>query len=99
MATPRRKQLAAVERHAGRSDRRHPILDRLLHAGLFAAPVDFRAAVIDAVADHRPAVVLAGLRNVDLIAAARTVLVHPQLAARRLDRRTLRIAMAIAPDF
>src|SRR5262249_9777716 len=33
-----------------------------------------------------------------LVAAARAVLVHPQLAARRLDRGALRIAMAVAPN-
>src|SRR5262249_7407277 len=61
--------------------------------------VDLGSVVIDAVADHRPAVVLAGLRNVDLVAAARPVFVHPQLAARRIDRRALRIAMTVTPDF
>ena len=88
-----------VERHAGRRDRRHPVLDRLLHAGLVRALVDLGAAIVDAVADHRPAVVLAGLRNVDLVAAARAVLVLPQFAGLRMQRRALRVAVAVAPDF
>ena len=37
---PGRKQVAGVERHAGRRDRRHPVFDRLLHAGLVRALVD-----------------------------------------------------------
>ena len=77
VAAPGRKKVARVERHAGRRDRRHPIFDRLLHAGLMGALVNLGAAVIDAVADHRPAVVLSRLRNVDFVTAARPVLVHP----------------------
>src|SRR5437016_1575732 len=76
-AAPRREAIAGVEGHAGGSDRRHPILQRLLHAGLVRALVNLGAAVVDAVADHRPAVILALLDNVDLIAAARSVLVLP----------------------
>src|SRR5438094_9638112 len=63
------------------------------------AGVDLVAAVIDAVADHRPAVISAGFSDVDLVAAARTVLVHPQFAGLRVESRALRIAMAVAPDF
>ena len=74
---------AGVERHPGGRDRGHPVPDRLLHAGLLRALVDLGAAVVDAVADHRPAVVLALLDDVDLVAAARPVLVLPQLAGRR----------------
>ena len=43
-------------------------------------------SVVDAVADHRPAVVLSLLRDVDLVAAARPVLGLPQLAGLRIDR-------------
>src|SRR5215510_2711884 len=98
VAAPRREQVAGIERHAGRRDRWHPILDRLLHAGLLGAGVDFGATVVDTVADHRPSVVFAGFRDVDLIAAARAVLVHPQLAAGWVERGALRVAVAIAPD-
>src|SRR6266508_1246306 len=57
---------AVVERHPGRRDRRHPVPERLLHAFLLRALVDLGAAVVDAVADHRPAVVLAFVDEVDL---------------------------------
>src|SRR5215208_4102839 len=74
---PFREQLARVERHAGGRDRRHPVFNRLLHAGLLRARVNFGAAVVDAVTDHRPAVILAFVDDVDLVAAARTVLMLP----------------------
>src|SRR5262249_16492265 len=57
------------------------------------------AAVIDAIADHRPAVVLATFGDVNLIAPARAVLVHPPFAAYRVQGAPFRIAMAVAPDF
>src|SRR5262249_36900080 len=60
---------------------------------------DLGARIVDAVADHRPAVVLAGLRDVDLVAATWAVLVRPQLPGLRMDRGALRIAVAVAPDF
>ena len=99
IAFPLREQVARIERHARGRDHRRPLDDRLLHAGLLRAFVDARAAIIDAVADHRPAVILSGLRNVDLVAAARAVLVHPQFSARGIDRGALRIAVAVGPDF
>src|SRR5215813_6452408 len=98
VAAPGRKQVAGVKSHAGRSDRRHPVLDRLLHPLLVCALVNPGAIVVDAVADHRPAVVLARLGNVDLVAAARAMLVLPQLPGLGIERRALRIAVAIAPD-
>ena len=99
VALPGRKQRAGVERHAGRRDRGHPVFHRLLHAGLVRALVDFRAVVIDAVADHRPAVVLALLDDVDLVAALRAVLFLPQLAVGRIDGEAFGVAVAVAPDF
>ena len=63
------------------------------------ALVNLCAVVVDAVADHRPPVVLALLDDVDLIAAARPVLVLPKPAGHGMERETLRIAMARAPDF
>src|SRR5262245_13147550 len=99
VAAPRREQIAGQERHARRCDRRHPVPQRLLHSRLVRALVDLGAAVVDAVADHRPTVILALLDNVDLVAAARAVFVLPQLACGGVQRETLRIAMAVAPDF
>src|SRR3546814_8523913 len=58
-----------------------------------------KSAVIDAMGSQWPAVVLAGLRNIDLIAAAWTMLVRPELARPWIKRRSLLIAMAVRPDF
>src|SRR5262249_32740438 len=65
VTAPGRQLTAGVERHPGRGDRGHPVLERLLHALLVRALVDFGAAVVDAVADYRPAVILALLDQVD----------------------------------
>src|SRR5712691_1022809 len=99
VAAPGREQVAGVESHSGRRDRRHPIPDRLLHAFLLCALVNLGAAVVDAEADHRPAVVLAGLQDVDLVAAARSVLVLPDLVGRGMAGEALRVAMSVTPDF
>src|SRR4029079_11033980 len=77
----------------------HPVFDRLLHARRACALVNARAVVIDAVADHRPAVILAGLWNVDLVAAHRTVLMSPELPGLRVQGCALHVAVAVAPDF
>src|SRR5262244_406684 len=98
VAAPGRQQTAGVERHPGRRDRGHPVLERLLHALLVRALVDFGAVVVDAVADHRPAVILALLDDVDLVAAARPMLVLPQLPGHGVEREALGIAVAVAPD-
>src|SRR5262249_47081691 len=98
VAAPGRQQIAGVERHPGRGDRGHPVLERLLHALLVRALVDFGAAVVDAVADHRPAVILALLDQVDLVAAPRPMLVLPQLSGHGVEREPLGIAVAVAPD-
>src|SRR5262245_15498091 len=98
VATPGRQQTAGIERHPGRSDRGHPVFERLLHALLVRALVDPGAAVVDAVADHWPAVILALLDEVDLVAAARPMLVLPQLSGHGVEREALGIAVAVAPD-
>ncbi len=73
-------------------------MQRLLHAVLAGdAGADLAAAVVLAIGDHRPAVVLAGLDAVDFVAALGTVLVHPQLAVGG-QHRALRAAVAPAPD-
>ena len=59
---------------------------------------DLGTRVVDAVADDRPAVVGARFDQIELIAAARTVLDGPDLAACRIDRERLGIAMPVTPD-
>ena len=61
--------------------------------------MDLRAAVVDAVADHRPAVILALADDVDLVATAGTVLDLPEFTGGRIDREPLFVAVAVAPDF
>src|SRR5271169_5612028 len=64
VAAPRRKQIAGVKRHSGGRDGRNPVPDWLLHSLLVGALVNLCAVVVDAVADHRPAVVLTLLNDV-----------------------------------
>jgi hypothetical protein len=59
---------------------------------------DLLAAVLATVGDHGPAIVLPRLRQVDLVAAARTVLDLPQLPGIGVKGRALGIAVAIRPD-
>ena len=54
--------------------------------------------VVDAMGSNRPTVVLASLGNVDLVTTARPVLIGPELAAPRIERCALLIAMAKRPD-
>ena len=56
------------------------------------------AAVVDAVGGARPAVVGAGLEEVELVAAARPVLDLPHPAGLGMHREALRIAMAPGED-
>ena len=71
----------------------------LLHAGFSGdAITDLATAVIFTIRDDRPTVVFAGLRLVDLVATLRAVLMRPQCSVRR-QRRALRVAVAVAPDF
>src|SRR5438309_9346915 len=94
MAFPARKPLAGIERHAGRRDRRHPVVERLRHARLVRTLADLRAAaVIDAVGDDRPAVIDAGTDHVHLVAALRPVLVRPEHSRLRMQRRALHVAV------
>ena len=56
------------------------------------------ASVVDAVADHRPPVVHAGLYPVELVPALRSMFVGPQLARLRVHEQTLGIPVPVAPD-
>jgi hypothetical protein len=75
-----------------------PIVDRLFHTRLHRAFTDFRPRVVHAVADDGPAVVLAGLHPVQLVAATRPVLHDPQLPGLGVERGALDVAMAVRPD-
>src|SRR5690606_1089622 len=81
-----------------RRDGRDPVVHGLLHPLAVRGDVDRVAAVVDPVADDGPAVVAAGPDEVELVAAARPLLVLPELAGFRMDGEALRVAVAVAPD-
>ena len=74
-------------------------MQRLLHAGFTTQAFPHRAAaVIFTVCNFRPAVVGAGLGEVDFVAALRPVFTHPKRTVGR-QCSTLGISMAVTPDF
>ena len=93
--------MPGVERHAAQPRRFRPDVVRAFHPGRGRAD-GFRirpaGRIIHAVADRRPAVVLAGFGKVDLVAAARSVFAFPQAPTARIDREALHVAMAVTPD-
>src|SRR5688500_19993749 len=54
--------------------------------------------IVDAVADHRPAIVASRLNAIQLVSALRSVLVGPQFAGSGVDQQPLHVAMSVAPD-
>ena len=73
-------------------------MGRRLHFLMLRARVDPEAgSVVDAVADNGPAVVAAGLDQVELVSALRAVLVLPQVAGPRVDGHPLGVAVAVGP--
>ena len=63
-----------------------------------AASVADRVSVVASVAHERPAVVAARDDAVQLVAALRAVLVHPEFVRAGADRRALWISVPVAPD-
>jgi hypothetical protein len=59
---------------------------------------DARARVVDAEGRHRPAVVPPRQDEVHLVAAARPVLVRPEMPGVRIEHEALHVAMAVAVD-
>src|SRR4029077_14672383 len=59
---------------------------------------DLCAVIMAAPTHHRPAIVLAGLWNIHLVAAFRPELALPKLAGHGMDRRALRVPVPIGPD-
>src|SRR5262245_48756227 len=60
---------------------------------------DSRAGIISSVTHHRPAVILAGQDDVELVAAIRPVLVLPNHTGVRVNCQSQRIAMTERKDF
>ena len=97
-ALPFGNGVGGIEGHAGRGDDRIPIVDGLLHPLLRRNSLaDGLAAVGEAVGDDRPAVVLAGFRAIQLVAALRTVLDDPEPSL-RVHHGGLHVAVAVGPD-
>ncbi len=70
----------------------------LHHAGLVSALANPGAdAIVEAVGDHRPAVVLPGTHDVDLVAALRAVLMRPEFAGSGMQSSALHVAVAKGP--
>ena len=85
---PGRETLGVVERHAADTRRFVPdVMGRLgaLH-GFALGLRDRQHAVVDAMGRQRPAIVLAGLRDVDLVATTRAMFVRPEHAAPGVER-------------
>src|SRR5688572_6499821 len=98
IALPLGESLARIEGHARRRDRRHEVDDRRGHAlGLKAAGL-IRPGVGAAETDERPAVVAAGLDDVDFVAAVRAHLGFPDRLRRLVPDETLGRAMAERVD-
>src|SRR5262245_2712484 len=90
IALPVRESLAGIELRSGRGDDRIPVVDRLFHALVGRhAITDLEAGIFAAIADHRPAIILAGRRMIQLIAAAGAMLQRPQFAGLRVQCRSL----------
>src|SRR5262245_40180596 len=97
---PRRKEPPRIERDAGRRDVGRPEVHGLLHpvlGGLVA--VDRFPRVLPPEANHRKAVVLSLVDDVDFVAAARSVFARPEFAGSRMDGDTLDVAEAERVDF
>jgi hypothetical protein len=93
IAAPFGKPVAVVDDETGRRDRRIPVVDRLLEPRRRRADADLAAGIVPAIADRRPAVILAGLGKIDLVAAARAVLDGDEAAA-PVEAGALNVAMA-----
>src|SRR5690606_10720895 len=94
VALPLREQLARVEHQARGRDHRVPVVDRLHESRAGGAFADWLAAVLEAVADHRPAVVRAGLDPVELVDAERADVDLPQLVGAGPEGEAERVAEA-----
>src|SRR5690349_20035197 len=86
-----------MDSEPARRDHGIPVVDRLLEPRRLRGLMDRRARVLLAVADGGPAVVLAALDEVELIAAARSHFDDPQ-ALLCVERGREDVAVAAGPD-
>ena len=100
LVLPLLKGVRIIKSHAADRRRLLPVENWLL-GSLDNAALRFRdlhPAVVDPPGGNRPAVIFTFFRHVDLIPAARAVLIQPQRLAPRVDRHPLRVADAVRPD-
>src|SRR5947209_14196734 len=91
---PFRYSIALVKTNTPRRYDRVPIVNRLLHACLLLnAFSHFCTAIVYTICNYRPAVVFAGMNNIDFIATTGTKFCFPQFARGGVDFESIRIAM------
>src|ERR1043166_807865 len=95
---PRRKHRAVIEGQIAWRDDRRPVDHRLREIAARVGTRDRYTVVVDGVRDKRPAVVLPGLDQIELVASSRSVLDFPQPAIRR-EGETVRRSMTRGPRF
>src|SRR5690606_14340627 len=92
--------VAAIE--GGAAGRQHGVvvIDRLFHAFLLLDGIsDGVATIFNSIGDDGPAVILAGLDEVHLVAAAGTEFRFPEITRNWMEREALHIAVSIRPNF
>src|SRR5690606_34543966 len=92
-----REAIALVDDEAGGGDHRVPRDDGRLEFGARRVARDVAQVVVAAFRDLGPAVVLAGLDEVELVAAARAHLVRPE-APLGVEGEAEHVAMAHGPE-
>src|SRR5580658_2951491 len=98
IALPRRKLVAAIHRKSRGRNRRRPTDPRPPEAGTLRVGRNIGPRIVHAVGDHRPTVVPARYYDVQLVAAARTMLRFVQPCALRIVDQSLRVAMTPGID-
>ena len=68
----------------------------LLHAFHFSLVRNGGAAIVDAISNYRPSVILALFNNIDFVATLWPVFVIPDFTGHRVFYQTLGISMSIA---
>ena len=97
-ASPPGEAVAAVDHHARGTDRRDPGEPGRLQARALRLVGEDGAVVVDAVGDHRPAIVGSAHDQIEFVPTPRAVLVRPDVSSKRVDREPLDVPVAVAPD-
>src|SRR5690606_25356695 len=98
VALPLGKLVSRVEQQAASGDRWGPVVDRLLQAFFFGQVGDDGAAIINAVGNDWPPVILAFFDDVDLVASPRAVLGGVDDVVGLVVYHALHVSVAKRPD-